>query len=214
MRECLELLSQELRQNALNPGPFSVHGLSLRGGQVVYSWDAAFMKHTDKAKNECIILTNVTDDTDPSPLLIVYSDQDCSNPENRDFYRRVMIEKVRACLLCDLHANPVGTTYRITSDELLTRTTDDVFNYLGKSRQQGLRQLVREYILKRVANIWSDRQVGVTVNVDELSIRWQLSGQKQDFLDWLEDRQTAFDATKLTDDAQMLIDTTDQSTKN
>jgi hypothetical protein len=192
MRGCLDTLSKELRTGRFLPGPYSSLGLSIQEGQVVFSWDPAFKSHVGLPGDSATVLDGVSDDTDPSPLILVFSDEDCPNTENRDFYRRVVLEKIRACLLCDLHAHPVGPGYEATPDILLDKTMGGVFQYLGRERQKGLRRLIRENVFKRIRDYWRTKLPGVSLLDDGLRISWNVIGEKEDFLDWLEDRRTQF----------------------
>jgi hypothetical protein len=149
MSECLTTLAHELRHKGLEPGQFSSHGLAVIGKQIIYSWDSTFKDHVGTTDNAVPVLDDVAEDTDPAPLVLVFSDEDCSNQEKRDFYRQVVIDQVRACLLCDLHAHTLGERYETSPDNLLAKTTDGIFEYLGRERQKGLRHLVRENILKK-----------------------------------------------------------------
>ena len=214
MRACLDELSRELTENSFRHGESSIHGLSCRDARIIYSLDSVFKRYTGFPENECVLMENVTEDTDPCPLLLVFSEDDCYNNEDRDFYRRGMIEQVRACLLCELHPLGVGDSYEITPDKLLDKTTDGIFSYLGRLRQKGLQRLVRENVLSEIAKYWSDKQAGVRMSNGALTIRWQVSGEKDTFLEWLEDRNRSFGTSKPSDDPQMLIDDMPQLSPN
>jgi hypothetical protein len=143
----------------------------------------------------------------------VFSDEDCSNDEIRDFYRQVIIDQVRACLLCDLHVHTLGERYETSPDNLLAKTTDGIFEYLGRERQKGLRRLVRENILKKIADYWKDKQADVNLVGDQLSVTWNVIVEKDDFLDWLEDRRTRFDTGKPPVVQPTLFDEIDTDTR-
>jgi len=182
MSECLTTLTEELRSKALKSGPFSCHGLSVKGMQVVYSWDSAFQTHVGLDKNVVPILNDVEEDTDPAPLVLVFSDEDCSNDTIRDFYRQVVIKQIHACLLCDLRSHDIGVKYETTPDKLMMKTSDGIFQYLGRKRQKRLRQLIRENIFKRIYEYWKEQQPGVVLEGDLLTITWGVIGEKDDFL--------------------------------
>jgi len=202
MSDCLATLTDELNSNALEPGPFSCHGLSLEGTGIAYTWDSAFKLHTGTAQDQVVIVNNVSEVTDPSPLILLFSDEDCSNLEDRDRYRRIVIERVRACLLCDLHSLSVGKTYETTPEMILIRTTDGLFEYWGRKNQKGLQRLVQESIFKRIFDHWQGKQTGVSLDGYRLSITWNMIAEKKSFLDWLEDhRRTNFAAARLPVDA-------------
>lgn len=196
MSQCLATLAYELQDKGLKPGAFSCHGLAVNETRIVYSWDSAFKIHVNITNNALPVLDDVTDDTDPTPLLLVFSEEDCSNIEMRNFYRRVVIDQVRACLLCDLHSVPLEEKHETSPDSLLEKTTDGIFQYLGRERQKKLRRLIRENIFKKIADYWKERQSGVTLVGDYLAVIWRSAEEKDDFLDWIEDRRTHFDAGK------------------
>jgi hypothetical protein len=195
MSQCLNALADELQKKKLNPGPFSCHGLAINETWIVYSWDSVFKAHVGATDDAAPVL-DVAGDTDPTPLLLVFSDEDCGNSEMRDFYRRVLLDQVRACLLCDLHSHAVGEKYEKSADSLLSKTTDGIFQYLGRERQKRLRRLVRENILKRIADYWKEKQPGVTLVDDRFDVTWPGVGEKEAFLNWIEDRRIHFDAGK------------------
>jgi hypothetical protein len=206
MSECLSALTEELRAKALPIGPFSAHGLARDGTKVVYSWDQAFKSHVGIREDSVPILDEVADDTDPSPLILVFSGEDCSNDSLRDFYRRIVIEQVHVCLHCTLHSHPVGVVYEITADKLLENTSDGIFQFIGRDQQRELRLLVNENILKHIHREWNQRHPGVAFLGNRLSIQWNNTGEKDAFLDWLEDRHTRFNATKPPEKEPSLFD--------
>lgn len=205
MAACLSTLSKELKGKRLKPAPFSSHGLSFDGKQIIYSWDDAFKTHVGFIESQTPVLHDVSEDTDPSPLILVYSDEDCPNDDIRHFYRRALIDQARACLLCDLHANSVGVTYETTPDQLLAKTTDGIFQYLGRTRQKSLRRLFRENIFKKISASWKEKQPGIKLVGDQLTITWSVAGEKEDFLDWLEDRRVHFEVGKPEEDIPLLL---------
>ncbi len=206
MAECLTALTHQLRGLHLEPGVFSVHGLSIQEESMVYAWDSAFKRHVG-IEEDCVeVLAGLTEDTDPAPLLLVFSDEDCHNEEMRDFYRQALIEQVRACLLCDLHSLPLGVEYATTPDDLLLKTTDGVFEFLGGKRQKRLRRLVRENVFKRIREYWQDKQRDVALDHNCLTIQWRTTEEKEQFLNWLEDRRTTFGVTKPPDEQPSLFE--------
>lgn len=178
MRNCLTTLASELADNTLEPGSFSCHGLMVSGTNLVYKWDSAFKDYLNVAIDSAIIVEDLQDDTDPSPLLLVFSDDDCPNQEIRDFYRRALLDQVRARLLCDLQALPLNQEYEMSADELLMETSDGVFQYLGRQRQKKLRVLIQENLFKRIHDYWSSKQTGIRLEEGQLRIRWQASGKR------------------------------------
>ena len=207
MAKCLRQLAESLAVAKLAPGTYSVHGLSVNAGDLAYSWDEALADYLSLPGSEATVLRELSDDTDPTPLLLVYTDEDCPNPKLRDFYRRAMLDRVRARLLCDLQAHEAGTPSTITLDDLLRRTTERVFEYLGRERQNSLRRLVRAHLLVPICDRWRDRHPGrISMADDTLTVRWTSASEEQEFLDWLEDRATVFPADKLPAEGPGLFD--------
>jgi hypothetical protein len=196
MSECLKTLSNDLIEKGLEAGNFSIHGLALNQNQIVYSWDESLKEYLRIPYDHVPIIDEVSNDTDPSPLLLVFSDEDCHNLEIRDFYRQIVIHQVRACLLCDLHSLSVSATYQSIPDNILDRTSGNLFQYLGKKRQKGLRSLILENIFKQIFEHWKDKQKGIKLEGNQLSVSWSVSGEKEAFLDWLEDKHTIFNISK------------------
>jgi len=211
MSQCLATLTQELKEKGLPAGQYSCHGLAIKNRALLYRWDESFKAHTGIGEDEMSVLDDLEEDTDPSPLILVFSDEDCHNPDMRDYYRRVVIEQVRACLLCDLHPFEVGNTYRKTSDELLVQVSDGVFDYLGRERQKGLRRLVRENVFKRILKQWEDKQPSVRLEDDQLVVQWKTDDEKEAFLNWLEDRRMSFDTSRPPIEQPSLFDSLDNS---
>jgi len=214
MCECLTKLTTELNNSGLRPGLFSSHGLAVSGTQINYSWDSVFKTHVDVTEDSVPVLKNIEEETDPAPLVLVFSDEDCSNDKIRDFYRQVLIDQIRACLLCDLHSHNIGAKYETTPDNLMMKTTDGIFQYLGRERQKRLRRLIRENILKRIHEYWKEKQAGIALEADKLIITWSVIGEKDDFLNWLEDRRMRFDASKPPEEPPTLFDQIDSIPKD
>ena len=142
------------------------------------------------------LIENIDEDIDPSPLLLVFTEDDCYNPQMRDFYRKILIEQIKTHLLCDIHNTLLEIKYAITSEELLLKITDGIFNYLGKLQQKNLKKFVKENIFKFILNYWSDKQKGIIFIDNALSFAWKNESDKNTFLSWLEDKHTLFDTTK------------------
>lgn len=196
MSECLGTLAEQLKQADLKPGEFSAHGLSIREGEIVYSWDDAFRTYVSFPDNSISIMSGVTGDVNPTPLLLLYSDEDHHDPAMQDYYRHALIEQVRACMLCELQAHPIQVSYARTPDQLLAKTSGDLFQYYGRKRATSLRRLVKQNIFKRIIEYWKEKQRGITLSDNELRIYWGVSGEKEEFLNWLEDRRIKFSASK------------------
>ena len=196
MFDSLSDLGAELSDLGLEPGSFSCHGLRITGQELIYAWDSVFRDYVGEPADSISIMGDLESLTDPSPLILIFSDEDCPNNEIRDFYRRVLLDQVRARLLCDVQSLLVNEEYEITVDELLMRTSDRVFEFLGGERQKRLRLLIREHLFKRIRDHWRQKQRFITLDGSTLRIRWELADEKEAFLNWLEDRRVKFDATR------------------
>lgn len=206
MRQCLADLSSELSANELEPGLFSCHGLMVSTNQLIYVWDSAFKEYLGLKEDSAIILTDVEDDTDPSPLLLVFSEEDCPSEDMRDFYRRVLLDQVRARLLCDLETLPLNREYEISVDELLLETSDGFFEYVGRECQKRQRLLINENLFRRIRDYWADKQKDIRVEHGQLRVRWQSAIERNDFLGWLEDRRFKFETTRPVERTMPLLD--------
>ncbi len=197
MDACLTNLRDELTRSGLQPGPHSVHGLKLNGTDLVYAWDAAFRDHTGSTDDSVAILHYVNDDTDPSPLFLVYCDQDYPDPERQDLCRHALQNQVHAALLCELSLTPIDAVYVRTLDQLLQATTDGIFQYIGGARQKSMRHLIRDNIFKRIFAFWREKEPGL-VRLEErtITVQFRDAAQQEAFLDWLEDcKRTDFKVT-------------------
>ncbi len=201
MRLCLSDLRRQLADASFSPGRFSVQGLKVDGANIVYTWDRELSQHLGIAEppsREMAVLELGAQDTYPSPLVLVYTDEDCPNPMSRDFYRRILSAKLRAALLCDLHQEAEATVVSISAGRLLASTTAEMFQYLGRERQNGLLAFVRKNILDFIVAEWKPKIPGlVTVVGQNVTLKWTTDKDRQDFLEWLEDRETDFPAERV-----------------
>ena len=95
----------------------------------------------------------------------------------------------------------------MTVDEVLVKTTEELFNFLGKQRQKSLRRFVRTNVLGHLFDHWKEKQPGVmTLAGNELTIQWSTGDQKEEFLEWLEDRRRAFPLARPPQDQPTLFD--------
>ncbi len=190
MKACLTELHEELTRSGLQPGKHAVNGLRLSGSDVVYTWDTGFQSYAGVTGDSTTVLRNVTDDTDPSPLFLVFSDQDYPDPERQDLCRRAFQNQVHAVLLCELNLSPWDAVYTRSLDNLLEKTTDGIFQYLGRERQKHMRRLVRENIFKRIYTFWREKEPDlVRLEDGTLKVQYRSAAQQEAFLDWLEDYQ-------------------------
>lgn len=205
MSECLDVLSERLIQVGLAPGVFSTHGLAIEGDHLDYLWDSAFVNYLGLDYKGVSIINDIENDTDPSPLILVFSDEDCSDTEKRDFYRQVVLDQARASLICELHNLPVGEDFAGTPDTILMQISDGVFQYLNPKRQAGLRRLIRTNLFKRIHENWNEKQPGIVLVENELRFRWDDLESQETFLDWLEDRRMHFSFGRPPEDQPKLF---------
>jgi hypothetical protein len=135
-----------------------------------------------------VVLRDFKEDTNPTPLLLVFSDEDCSTPEQADFYRRAFLDQVLAQLVCDLNLLPVEAAYTRTSRELVEKVTGGVLRYLGRDRQRSLCRLVKARIFNRIAAFWKGKPFEpARLEADVLTIFFNDNDQKEEFTERLED---------------------------
>jgi hypothetical protein len=194
MADCLTSLTAELRSQTLSPGEHSVHGLAVNGQDLVYSWDGKFKQHCGIVENSAAVLHELQDETDPRPLLLVFTDEDCPSEEQSGYYRRVLLNQVVAKLVCDLNLLRPEQTYATTARELLRQTTDRILDYVGRERQNSMIRIVRQNVFARIFNFWRERQFSpVKLEADRLEIAFKDNLAKAEFMGWLEaPERTAF----------------------
>ncbi len=212
MNACLAGLHSELSSGGFSPGQFSIHGLKVNGGSIIYTWDKAFAEHlgiSESQPQEIPVLENMTSETDPSPLMLVYTDEDCPDQESRNHYRRILIEKLRAAMLCDL--NQGEGEISLSADDLLHNTTGGMYQYLGPERQKTLRAFVRKNVFDFIVTQW-ERQVPTLARLEgqTLSLAWGAAGNRQNFLEWLEDRKNIFPAERITEIQMNIFDSANE----
>ncbi len=202
MGQCLSELSRELSNAGFKPGDHCVHGLHMDGSAVVYSWDSEFRVYAGYDSDSAIVMRNLQDGTDPSPLFLVFSDEDYPDPERQELNRKAFQNQVYAALLCQIQQTAAGEIYSRTIRDLLLNTTDGIFQYIGRDRQLRMCRLVRENIFKRILSYWKERIPDlVSLDSDSLIVRFADSARREQFLDWLEDyKRTAFACDKPPDE--------------
>lgn len=197
MSDCLETLSKELRKAGLQVGPYSVAGLSVTNGDLSYHLDDAGRRILGLPDHAVVVMMGMTDDTDPSPLLLVFSVQDCPDAIRAGHYRRVLQNQVVVHLLCELHRASISTPLSLPATDILKHTTQGVFEFLNREGQREMENLIRDNIFRCILDHWKDR-VPDLVRVDGkiLRIDFQTDSRKELFLDWLESKKTGFDDSK------------------
>ena len=215
MSNCLNTLATELGSASLNPGNFSTHGLAINGSDLAYSVDDRFKQFTGAEESSVTVMHNLDADTDPSPLLLIYTDDDSPDDNHRSRYRKILLERLVARLVCEANLLPVGQTYAITPRELAIKTTDDIFQYLASDKQTSMERFIRKNIFGRISFFWKDKPL-TPVKLDNrtLQISYKDNLAKAEFLDWLEDaKRTNFNDEKV-DEKQMLFSIVESSVQN
>lgn len=205
MRRCLAELKTELAAAKLETGSYTVDGLSVRETDLIYHLDEPLRALLPGSAPEIAVMTDLAPDTDPSPLLLIYSDEDCSDATRRGHYRRVLQNQAWANLLCTLHGKESGQVIEVSAPELLLSTTNGVFSFLGRERQKSMGLVIAENVFRRIADYWKEklpnkvRLVGKTITLD-----FSNATDREAILDWLEDvKRTGFDDQKPPDNAQL-----------
>src|SRR5438552_10095868 len=198
MQDCLQELAADLSGAALKPGSHSSHGLAVEGADLRYSWDAPFQQHVGIVGDSAIVMSGLVEDTDPIPLLLIYTDEDYPDADKRDLLRRCVVNQVHALLVCDLNRLAPNDAYQRSAESMLVDMTDGLFRYLGRKRQKAMRRLVTENVLRRIADFCRERFPGaVVLEGQQLKIRFPDAGIKSSFLDLLEDfSRTRFETRK------------------
>jgi hypothetical protein len=197
MEPTLRSLSTDVAGRGFKPGLFSIHGFDVGEKFVTYTLDdpsAAALGESGKV----IPLLPIPDDgeTDPSPLLLIYTDCDTFNQTDRGLYRRILIDKIYAQLLCQLqHCNPI-TTFVLKPEEVLMKTSGGAFEFVGGDTRKRMRVLVRDNIYKRIVKFWGEKNAKVfQLKGFELTVSFGDDYNKEQFLEWFEDHAR----TKISD---------------
>jgi hypothetical protein len=205
MVECLAELAGQMTERDLSVGQWSVHGLSIDDGDLLYGWDDPFKQHSGIAEDFVAVITGLSEDTDPSPLFLVYTVEDYPDTENQNLLRRAMVNQIHAVLVCALNALSPTVEYERTAEAILTEMTDGVYEYIGRERQKQMRRLVRQNVFRRIADFAKDRfEDIVSLQSGALRIRFPTQERKSSFLDWFEDfNRTSFSPDRPVHNPQM-----------
>lgn len=188
MCSTLEVISGELKEKAISCGNYSCTGFSVSEGSLHFCWDDQFAQHLDLVDNSSVIMTDLSEDTDPSPLYFVYSVDDYPDPERQDQLRKILINRIHGALLSSLQRQSVGVEYTVTADDLLKEVTQGYFDLLGSDRKKSMRKFIKEKFFRRIVGFGKDRfQGSIRQQLSPLSIVFLTVDAKKEFLDWLED---------------------------
>lgn len=206
MRACITKLSDQLRTANMLPGDSSVDGLSASGTAIHYHFDFPSRDALEIKVPRIAIMENLAEATDPSPLLLIYSDEDCPDDDRRGYYRRVIQNQAIATLLCELHRVNVGESITLTAARILELTTQGAFGFLGSERRKKMELLLKINVFNKIAEHWKTRSPdAVKVQGKELTVNFTSDAFQADFLDWLERSKAVFgdEAPKGPDIEQM-----------
>lgn len=197
LAECLGELRGQLLTANLQPGDHSVCGLAVEGSELIYQLDSSSQRRLGSQVEEVCVMGGLTDETDPSPLMLVYSDEDCPNQERIGHYRRVLQNQVVANLLCDLHRASIEQPTTISAAQILESTSQGVFSYLGSNRKKRMERLVRENVFRKIHSYWQEKTPDlIQLSGRVLTLDFKTEDRKASFLDWLENKKTNFDDSK------------------
>lgn len=193
MRECLQELSDQLRIVDLIPGDSCVDGLSAGDTAIHYHFDGMSRELLGIADPSIEVIRDIEPNTDPSPLLLIYTDEDCPNQERQGHYRKVLQNQCIATLLCELHRLDVGQPVTLTAARILELTTQGAFQFLGQERRKRMELLLKVNVFNRIGDHWKDRVPdAIKVQGKELTVLFPSEVFREDFLDWLERGRTVF----------------------
>ena len=198
MRNCLSMLKTGLKLARLEAGDFAVDGLSIRGTELAYHLDKPISALLSTSEIEVAVMKGLDQETDPSPLLLVYSDEDCPDSARAGYYRRVLQNQAVANLLCILHRRTDEQILEISAQELLTLTTIGVFEFLGRGRQKSMERVITENIFRRIFEHWKERLPNkIRFASKTIIFEFKNPSDRETVLDWLEDvKRVGFDDKK------------------
>lgn len=193
MRVCLSELTAQLQQSGFSSGTFSVAGLAVENETMNYRLDAAGQTAVGCRDQSVVLMREINEATDPSPIMLIFSEQDCADQTRPGYYRHILQQQVLAALLCRLHQVPTPGSIVINAAELLTETTQGVFKYLGRERQRAMETMVRKNVFLTISDTWKDRASDmVSLRARELTVSFTDPQKRDEFFDWLESRKTKF----------------------
>ena len=205
MRQCLIQLKTELTAAKLETGAYAVDGLSIRETELIYHLDEPLRALLPGSADEIAVMIGLDPETDPCPLLLVYSDEDCPDATRRGHYRRALQNQAFAKLLCTLHGRSSERVIEISAPELLLHTTSGVFSFLARERQKSMVRVIGENVFRRIADYWKEKLPNkVRLAGKTLIFDFTNASDREAILDWLEDvKRAGFDDQKPLASAQL-----------
>jgi len=197
MRACLQELALQLRSVALSPGDSAVDGLTAEDAAIHYHFDVLSRGMLGISESRIALVENIAEDTDPSPLLLIYSNEDCPDDERRGYYRHVIQNQAIATMLCEFHRLDIGESITLSAARVLELTTQGAFNFLGHERRKKMELLLKVNVFNKIAEHWRSRAPeAIKVQGKELTVCFPSDSFQSDFLDWLERSKGLFEDIK------------------
>lgn len=194
MDDCLKKLSTELNGHGLGTAPYSTCAFKASANSIEYVPGDAASTLLGIPTDSVAVVSDLTDGTDPSPLLLLVVDQDHHDQGRINLYRNAVQQQVIASLLCRLHASE-EPSISISALALLTETSGDTIKHLPPKRQKAIESMVVENIFKKIRDHWKEKQPEMVKLVGRaLNLAFETSLRRTEFLDWIEDPKTTFSA--------------------
>lgn len=189
MEPTLTALSTEVSGRGFKPGPFSVHGFGISADHITYTIDEPSRAALESTVTTIPLLPIASNgETDPSPLLLIYTDCDTNDPADRGLYRKILLNQVHAHLLSQLQRCDPANVITLRPEDVLLKTTGGAFAFLRGEPRKSMRVLVRDNIFKRIAKFWEEKTPDVfRLKGFELTIRFGDDFNKDQFLEWFEE---------------------------
>jgi hypothetical protein len=212
MTDCLEKLSAELIEAKLSVGKHSVAGLRNAAEGIRYVIDDAGMSAIGCTDTEVTVLSGFRGDVDPSPLLLVYSDEDCPSRDGASGeYRKILQQQVLASLLCETRSLASGSAHRIDAAGILGTTTQQAFDFLGRTRQQNMERLILHNVFRPIFNYWKERIPGmVTLKGRAMVLEFGSPDAHQQYFKSLEGKKISFPDSPAAEDLDLFSQVEDR----
>lgn len=185
MADCLGALARELEEKGFQVGTSSIHGLSIEADRLLYFWDDAFSAR-EKLESKSVVLKEIRGDWNPSPPLLVFSGDDCPSGSSRDLRRRELLESVHRFLLSDVHAASGRLEAVVLLDDLLERSSEGLFEFLGKDARSFMRRVVHEKMFRYIEENGKRKGCDIDLTPATLSFKWASRADRARCFKWLQ----------------------------